>query len=209
MKTLHYLLTLLTHVHKHHIYLNESHWEKLTFSGGLIHNYCSFVTKTEQITSHNTSLLVDVYTSELGALYTGDPSWFAWHSSTLPTRKRERVVSGFGTLQLDLNLHLNNRNQVTTDPKNQGCFLSFGFRAGRAQMSSLTLEKAGHRCDPRHQRCCRNRQPSRSLSLSPCSSQNCCPLPNLGAPTHPPSSNGWCLLSPLALAGMRLLAWLG
>jgi len=56
----------------------------------------------KKITAVNTSLLVDVYTSELGALYTGDPSWFAWHSSTLPTRERERVVSGFGTLKLNL-----------------------------------------------------------------------------------------------------------
>lgn len=65
-----------------------------------------FCHKTKQQKSRNTSLLVDVYTSELGALYTGDPSWFAWHSSTLPTRKRERVVSGFGTLELNLHFYL-------------------------------------------------------------------------------------------------------
>lgn len=73
---------------------------------GLYSHYCVFFSQNRKKNSHNTSLLVDVYTSELGALYTGDPSWFAWHSSTLPTRKRERVVSGFGTLQLNLSFYL-------------------------------------------------------------------------------------------------------
>lgn len=58
---------------------------------------------------------MDVYTSELGALYTGDPSWFAWHSSTLPTRKRERVVSGFGTLVLNLNFYL--KTEIKSEPE--------------------------------------------------------------------------------------------
>ena len=35
-------------------------------------------------------LLAEVYTSELGALYMEDPSWFAWHNSTVPTEERER-----------------------------------------------------------------------------------------------------------------------
>lgn len=43
-------------------------------------------------------LLAEVYTSELGALYMEDPSWFAWHNSTVPTEEREReMVSGLGT----------------------------------------------------------------------------------------------------------------
>jgi len=62
---------------------------------------------------------VDVYTSELGALYTGDPSWFAWHSSTLPTRKRERVVSAFGTLKLNLNLHLKTEIKSTPEQRSE------------------------------------------------------------------------------------------
>jgi hypothetical protein len=35
-------------------------------------------------------LLAEVYTSELGALYMEDPSWLAWHNSTVPARERER-----------------------------------------------------------------------------------------------------------------------
>lgn len=52
-----------------------------------------YVTKQEK--SHNTGLLAEVYTSELGALYMEDPSWFAWHSSTVPTKERE--IDGIGS----------------------------------------------------------------------------------------------------------------
>lgn len=41
-------------------------------------------------------LLAEVYTSELGALYMEDPSWFAWHNSTVPTEERERDGIWFG-----------------------------------------------------------------------------------------------------------------
>lgn len=41
-------------------------------------------------------LLAEVYTSELGALYMEDPSWFAWHSSTVPTKEREIAGIWFG-----------------------------------------------------------------------------------------------------------------
>lgn len=46
--------------------------------------------------SHRVGLLAEVYTSELGALYMEDPSWFAWHSSTVPTKERETDGIGFG-----------------------------------------------------------------------------------------------------------------
>lgn len=92
---------------------------------------------------------MDVYTSELGALYTGDPSWFAWHSSTLPTRKRERVVSGFGTLELHFNFFSQHRNQVIT---------------GAAQRSrgtyNFTFGKAEQRHPPNHNHpCCHRGKP--------------------------------------------------
>lgn len=47
-------------------------------------------------------LLAEVYTSELGALYMEDPSWFAWHNSTVPTKEREidGICLGTGTLHL-------------------------------------------------------------------------------------------------------------
>lgn len=41
-------------------------------------------------------LLAEVYTSELGALYMEDPSWFAWHNSTVPTKEREIDGIWFG-----------------------------------------------------------------------------------------------------------------
>lgn len=41
-------------------------------------------------------LLAEVYTSELGALYMEDPSWFAWHNSTVPTEEREIDGIWFG-----------------------------------------------------------------------------------------------------------------
>lgn len=44
---------------------------------------------TKQKESHNVGLLAEVYTSELGAVYMEDPSWFAWHNSTVPTKERE------------------------------------------------------------------------------------------------------------------------
>lgn len=46
--------------------------------------------------SHNMGLLAEVYTSELGALYMEDPSWFAWHNSTVPTKEREIDGIWFG-----------------------------------------------------------------------------------------------------------------
>lgn len=53
---------------------------------------------TKQKESHNVGLLAEVYTSELGAVYMEDPSWLAWHNSTVPTREREReMASGLGT----------------------------------------------------------------------------------------------------------------
>lgn len=41
-------------------------------------------------------LLAEVYTSELGAVYMEDPSWFAWHNSTVPTKEREIDGIWFG-----------------------------------------------------------------------------------------------------------------
>lgn len=46
--------------------------------------------------SYITGLLAEVYTSELGALYMEDPSWFAWHNSTVPTKEREIDGIWFG-----------------------------------------------------------------------------------------------------------------
>lgn len=51
-------------------------------------------------------LLAEVYTSELGALYMDDPSWFAWHNSTVPMRERQ-TASGWGTGTLHLRVHGN------------------------------------------------------------------------------------------------------
>ena len=44
--------------------------------------------KTKRATA--VGLLAEVYTSELGPLYMEDPSWLAWHNSTVPTRERKR-----------------------------------------------------------------------------------------------------------------------
>jgi hypothetical protein len=51
---------------------------------GLIYTYH----KTKRATT--VGLLAEVYTSELGPLYMEDPSWLAWHNSTVPTRERKR-----------------------------------------------------------------------------------------------------------------------
>lgn len=52
--------------------------------GELIYTYH----KTKRATA--VGLLAEVYTSELGPLYMEDPSWLAWHNSTVPTRERKR-----------------------------------------------------------------------------------------------------------------------
>lgn len=51
---------------------------------------------TKQKGSHTVGLLAEVYTSELGALYMEDPSWLAWHNSTVPTEEREIDGVWFG-----------------------------------------------------------------------------------------------------------------
>lgn len=127
---------------------------------------------------------MDVYTSELGALYTGDPSWFAWHSSTLPTRKRERVVSGLGTLQLNLSLHLKNTNQVTSTAVHRtgGAFCPLVSQQREPKQTHFDTGEGRTRPRPQEQRC---GAASASCSLT-LLLPKLLPTPKPGS-THPPS----------------------
>lgn len=102
------------HADEDQVYLAEStrDGERGTYMAGKVTGL-RFMSQNKK-RARTVGLLAEVYTSELGAVYMEDPSWFAWHNSTVPTRERE-MASGLGTGTLHLRVYCIHRKGRETN----------------------------------------------------------------------------------------------